>query len=314
MHNYNHTLLTERQKLTLLLRRSPERPGGPALQTIGNLAKTIMPTPSAKDSQTPKSPQTLPSGANTGAAPNPATRSKPTGQQLTASTSQNGPPASLPAALAASDPQATLAAIKASLPPQIRSSLKPVYDEREELVRYQLTTSATALEINQARTILERSLMPLNGEECLNLLKELKVLTRPTPGTTDDLELQLVAYLKRLMDYPGDVVRHVLTTHPKFSPWWPAWQDLHERLELHTYRRRKMLEGLKATPISRPSSIAATSSTAPAIDPATMAQAQKIVADRAARKAASLAEPDISPEEFERQRLQMLELCGEKIA
>lgn len=84
----------------------------------------------------------------------------------------------------------------------------------------------------------------MTGEMCLDLLTELKALTRPSQGTTADLEAQMVAYLKRLMDYPADVTRYVLTTQPDFSPWWPAWAELKDRLEMFTVRRRMMLEAL----------------------------------------------------------------------
>lgn len=86
----------------------------------------------------------------------------------------------------------------------------------------------------------------MSGNECLELLTDLKSLTRPSPGSTDDLEAQLTVYLKRCMDYPPDVVRHVLKTQPDMSTWWPAWAELKDRLELHSYRRRMMLAALQA--------------------------------------------------------------------
>jgi hypothetical protein len=215
------------------------------LQTIGSLAKQITPLQSGKDSAPTKLPQTLQNGGNTGQGQSLETHSKPIGRGLTASTLSNLPPVSLPAALAKDNPKQTLECVKASLPPQIRSSLKPVFDKLQAITHYDLTGTHGPREITQARNILAQSLTPITGTEALGLLKELKATTRPTPGTTDDLEAVLVAYLKRLKDYPADVIRHVLTTHD--SPWWPAWHELKERLEMHTYRRRMMLEALKFT-------------------------------------------------------------------
>lgn len=109
---------------------------------------------------------------------------------------------------------------------------------------YTLTRAVGPLATSQAKHVLERSLKPMDGGKCLDLLTELKRLTRPSPGSTVDLEEQMVAYLKRLMEYPADVVLYVLTTQPDMSPWWPAWQELQERLEMLTYRRRLMLKAL----------------------------------------------------------------------
>ena len=40
--------------------------------------------------------------------------------------------------------------------------------------------------------------------------------------TTADLAGQLGANLRRLMECPADVVRHVLKTQADQSPWWPT--------------------------------------------------------------------------------------------
>lgn len=143
----------------------------------------------------------------------------------------------------APDPTAMHRGLLAQLPPGIRSSLKPVYDAKGELTNYRLT-HAHPTELTSAKQVLASSLMPMTGEKCLDLLTEMKAMTRPSPGTTADIEAQMVAYLKRLMDYPADVVNYVLTTQPDYSPWWPAWAELKERLEMHTYRRRMMMTAL----------------------------------------------------------------------
>jgi len=53
------------------------------------------------------------------------------------------------------------------------------------------------------------------------------------------------------MEYPADVVRHVLKTQADQSPWWPTWYELRNRLEQYTYRRRMMLKAL-TSPASPP--------------------------------------------------------------
>jgi hypothetical protein len=97
-----------------------------------------------------------------------------------------------------------------------------------------------------ARGVMALSLNTMLADEMLSLLIELKSLTRPQSGQTmADVGEMLKIYLKRLAPFPADVVRYVLTTQPEKSPWWPAWQELHERLEIHTYRRRMMFDALK---------------------------------------------------------------------
>ena len=134
--------------------------------------------------------------------------------------------------------------LKALLPPEIKYSLKPEFSG-EIITAYKLEGAHGPRAIQDAAKTIRKSLMPMSGNECLDLLAEMKALTRPAPGTTDDLTVMMKAYLKRLMDYPADVVRHVLKTQPNNNPWWPSWQELSERLEIHTYRRRMMLEALE---------------------------------------------------------------------
>ena len=198
---------------------------------------TLIPTPSEilssrSATTTPPSKPSAPTGQQTGGR-GLATTSTSTAQDLGR-------------ALTRDDPSRTLELVRALFPPEIRSSLKPVFREREGIERYEMTGPAGPTAIAQAKEILARSLTPMSGNECLDLLTELKAMTRPTPGTTDDVEAQLTAYLKRLMQYPADVVRKVLTTQADQSPWWPAWSELKERLEVHTYRRRMMLSALPA--------------------------------------------------------------------
>jgi len=151
-------------------------------------------------------------------------------------------------ALMQADPKRTLETVQASMPQGIRSSLKPAFNPTGTLTHYELKGEHGPQEITTARRILERSLTPISGNEALDLLTELKALTRPQAGqTTQDVAEQLKAYLKRVMPYPADVVRHVLTTQPADSPWWPAWQELQDRLEVHTYRRRMMFKALSSS-------------------------------------------------------------------
>lgn len=80
------------------------------------------------------------------------------------------------------------------------------------------------------------------------MLTKLKVMTTTRAEDVDDIKLVVGVYLEALSEYPADVVRHVLTTHAKMSKWWPSWQELAERLDLHTERRHRLSEILEAKP------------------------------------------------------------------
>jgi len=146
-------------------------------------------------------------------------------------------------AMGKADPEKTMVAVKASLPPEILSSLKSNYTKMGELTGYTLTGVHGERAIEAARRTLKLSLKAISPREAVDLLSELKALTRPAQGDTTDLAVTLRAYAKRLSEYPADVVRHVLNTHD--SPWWPAWAELSERLEIHSYRRKLMLQALE---------------------------------------------------------------------
>jgi len=145
--------------------------------------------------------------------------------------------------MAEADPKATMVGVKALLPPEVQSSLKSNYSKTGELTGYTLTGAHGERAIEAARRTLKLSLKAISPREAVDLLSELKALTRPAQGDTTDLAVTLRAYAKRLSEYPADVVRHVLNTHD--SPWWPAWAELSERLEIHSYRRKLMLQALE---------------------------------------------------------------------
>lgn len=145
------------------------------------------------------------------------------------------------------DPGRTVELVRALLPQEIASSLKPVWSRSltdPQITAYKLSVAVGPTALKQAKDLLAQSLTPMSGNECLNLLTELKAMTRPTPGTTDDVEVQLTAYLKKLMEWPADVVRKVLTTQSDLSPWWPSWAELKDRLHLYGHKRKLMLEAI----------------------------------------------------------------------
>jgi len=76
-------------------------------------------------------------------------------------------------------------------------------------------------------------------------LAELRVLTKAKAEDQHDLKFLLRVYADRLGEWPADVVAHVLRTQPSVSRWWPAWEELQDRLELYARKRRTRLKALE---------------------------------------------------------------------
>lgn len=211
------------------------------MPSIGDLAKKLGLTPETSASLLEKSRQRLVSSGTTSPAKTPPSRSNVIGLRP-----GSGGSVATRQSASAVDPAGLLRAVQALLPQEIQSSLRPVYSG-QTLTGYALSKAVGPNAIAQAERVLSRSLTPMDGAKCLEMLTELKRLTRPSPGSTTDLEEQMVAYLKRLLEYPADVVDYVLRTQATSSPWWPAWAELQERLEILTYRRRHMLKAVTNT-------------------------------------------------------------------
>lgn len=163
------------------------------------------------------------------------------GSQITCTTTAS----ELGRAMEQADPQATYKTVRALLPSAINFALKPVYNGANTLTGYVLKGAHGPNEISLSTSILAKSLTPITMPEAIDLITELRLLTRPSPGMEADQLAQAKIYINRMLEYPADVVRHVLKTQTTFSPWWPSWQELHERLEINSYRRRMMLAALQ---------------------------------------------------------------------
>lgn len=217
-------------------------------------------------------------------------------------------------ALAGANPDSTDRALEASLTSLLGSKPVPIWEDKttehgwEGVVTNYRLPSLTPQTHAQAISTAEKSLMPASASECIGLLGELKLLTVPRTEATENLEAQLMLYAKKLQDYPADVVRRVLTTQPNISKWWPAWSELKERLDLLSFRRRRLLEALKSGKSSQNSS-AETKPCVPKADPELMAKAEEILSAYRARKAASEAMTEPTPEEMEKRRAELLEQC-----
>ncbi len=122
-------------------------------------------------------------------------------------------------------------------------------------------------------------------------------------------------YEEELRNYPADVVRHVLNTQKNINAFWPAWSELKERLDLYSWKRRKLVDALKnGTAPKREEATAekiiplAEMAAPEGVESETWERAKSIVLSRSKdKKPEPIAEP--TPEEMERRRLELLAMC-----
>lgn len=218
--------------------------------------------------------------------------------------------------MAQANPDNTDRALEASLTSLLGSRPVPIWEDRVSeggwdgvVTGYRLPALSQDLQA-KALAIAEKSLTPMTQSECFGLLGELRLLVPPVNMSEETMEAQLGLYARKLAEYPADVVRRVLATQPNISRWWPAWSELKERLDLFSARRRKLLEALK-TPTCQTSRTSSDASPQPPCDPELWAQAQAILAARRERKAEAEAMSEMTPEELEHRRQEIIAQCHE---
>jgi len=216
------------------------------MRPIGSLI-SLLPAPSPSSSETTTSPRE-PSA-------NPGPQAGGRGLTTTSAITAQG----LGRALMQADPAQTDRSLEASLTLLLGSKPRP----RERSLFPKTGGYVTILEgfnlppmTSEARTkaleTVRVALNPMTRNECIGLLGELKLLTVPRSEQATDMAAQLSLYARKLAEYPADVTRHVLESQPKMSKWWPTWEELYGRLELHTKRRRRLMEALDRPTPSAP--------------------------------------------------------------
>lgn len=254
-----YILLTEKHILTHVWRRKRLHPPSPrkerVLQAIGNLAKSIVPTPESRATPTPRQTQNSSNSANISSAQTAASPSKNAGTALFKGGSARTPAAVLRSAIALDSPSATDAALEAYLPPSVRSWIRAteIRQEWEKLPKFrqyspepQYPPALPQDQQAQALKAVQATLSTVNGNECRKLLAEMKYLTRQKAESTEDIAAQIEIYARRLEAYPADVVRYVIKTQTDSSPWWPAWSELKARLDPLVAARKRKLTALTA--------------------------------------------------------------------
>lgn len=103
-------------------------------------------------------------------------------------------------------------------------------------------------DLTAALAVANESLRPAPVEAIEEWLARLSVKTARRKDTANGDELALSVYTDHLRDYPGDAVRHVLSTYR--GTWFPTWGELADLLDEFTEPRlmirdrlAEMLEG-----------------------------------------------------------------------
>ena len=218
---------------------------------IGDLTKTVMPSPSTLASTAPLSKTSLTSFATTGSVDRVAKVSNVIGPQRGVSGSAGTSMITaqdLGRLMGADDPKATDKAVEALLRLSVKSCLRAETVGRfgpggyeAGPTSYRLMDGVPETDREAALAVLRSATAPATAAEILQLLTRLKVMTVSPSQGSDDLKMQMACYAQELFLYPGDVVRHVLRSQPRHSKFWPTWSELVERLEIYSRKRSNML-------------------------------------------------------------------------
>jgi hypothetical protein len=161
---------------------------------------------------------------------------------------------SVETALQGSNPDTTDRSLEASLSLLLGSKPVPLWEDKitetggwDGVVSGFKLPAMSETKRASALALAESSLKPMSAGEIIDLLIELKLLTKARAEQAKDQEAQLLLYGKKLAEYPADIVRRVLTTQPNILMWWPSWAELKERLDLFAVRRQRLLDALKTS-------------------------------------------------------------------
>ncbi len=203
-----------------------QRNEGPGFQPIGNHLPSILPSPNGKASAAPKLRTSETGSATTGSGRRAKPESSATGLQRGATRSEVRP-----RSVAETD-----AALIHSLPHSVRSCLATkesgrfTEDGRFLGVTKTYSLAADPAALDEARETVEGAMAPMERDELVKCLGQLRALTAAKNTGETDLKLVLSAFASRLTRWPADVVREVLESQSSISKWWPAWAEVEERL------------------------------------------------------------------------------------
>jgi|SRR5690625_1395883 len=138
-------------------------------------------------------------------------------------------------------------AVAGCLKPRVRSRTTAAHGFDEEFLGYEVATVPPPADLERVQSALrshEQACLPAPADRLIDELGRLRILTAKRPDDMPNEVATLRIYAEKLRDYPADIVFEVLRTQPSHSKFWPAWQELQERLEWRAKRRRSRRDAL----------------------------------------------------------------------
>lgn len=114
--------------------------------------------------------------------------------------------------------------------------------EPKLMARSLLPTSSGKPDWAGALALVEAVSAPAPADKLADAIAVLGELTR---GNTSEPELQVRAYVAKLGDFPADIAMDAINSWPERSKWFPAWQELRERMSFVADRRAQIAEAIR---------------------------------------------------------------------
>lgn len=230
-----------------------EERGAPGLTPIGSLLPRILPTASAMDSRSRKSKAMPRDSATTSLSAPVGPRPGSTGIGPSATGSLEKLPA--PSELQAMAPHDIDRALQEWLPPRVASSVKPDrrwrprdaqdgdWDDRYTF-GWNLVPDFDEDEGREAIRLLEMLCTQAKPANCAKEVARLKVMTKATAQTGEDMTFQIAVMADELAAYPFDVVRDACRTWAAANTFFPSWAELKRLCDKRVLKRRSLLAEL----------------------------------------------------------------------
>jgi hypothetical protein len=107
-------------------------------------------------------------------------------------------------------------------------------------------TPSGSLEAERAERIVSALEAPAPQAKLIEWVTLCAVLTAQPRDDDMTSELKLRAYVEKLAEYPGDIVREVLSDWPGKSKWFPTWAELKAALDKHAGVRPLLVDRVRA--------------------------------------------------------------------
>lgn len=105
-----------------------------------------------------------------------------------------------------------------------------------------------------AQAVLSGLTAPAPMSDIIEWLTICAVKTVHAKGDDMSSDLKMKVFASDLMDYPGDVVRHVLKEWPTSNKWFPSWSELVAQIDAMSGNRPAIVQRVGGA-LRRPRSV-----------------------------------------------------------